>query len=294
MSDAVVELQAHAKVNLTLEVLGRRPDGFHNLVSIMQTVDLHDRLTLTAADDLELKCDVPGLEGEANLVRMAANALRSATGTQKGARITLEKQIPIAAGLGGGSSDAAAALRGLDRIWSLGLPHDELMRIALELGSDVPFFLHGGTALVQGRGENVVPLRRPHIDWIVVLSPEIELEGKTGRLFGMLTAEEHTRGVLSHKLAGRIRAGSDMPPQFLFNAFDGIASRAFPELDRFREAFRAVGARDVVLSGAGPSLIAVAPSRAIGLAWQLLLKNRGMRAYLTRAWWPGDVAGVSA
>lgn len=294
MSSAVVEMRAHAKVNLTLEVLGRRPDGYHNLVSIMQTLDLHDRLTLTAAENLEFSCDVPELAGEANLVMKAAKALQSAAGTRRGARITLAKQIPTAAGLGGGSSDAAAALRGLDRLWSLGLPGDELMRIALELGSDVPFFLHGGTALVQGRGENVVPLPRPHIDWIVVLSPDIELEGKTGRLFGMLTAEAHTRGVLSHKLAGRIRAGSDMPPQFLFNAFDGIAGQAFPELGRFREAFRSVGARDVVLSGAGPSLIAVAPSRAIGLAWQLLLKNRGMRAFLTRAWWPDETAGVSA
>lgn len=289
MTGSSFQIHAHAKVNLTLEVLGRRPDGYHNLVSIMQTVDLHDRLTFAPAAGLELVCNLPELEGEVNLVWKAMRAIQAAAGTRRGIRITLDKQIPTAAGLGGGSSDAAAALRGVNRAWELGLSGDELMRIALELGSDVPFFLFEGTALVQGRGENVVPLPRPHIDWIVILSPEIQLDGKTGQMFRLLTPESHSRGVLSHKLAGRIRAGSDMPPQFLFNAFDAIAGRAFPGLDAFRSAFQAVGAREVVLSGAGPSLIAIAPSREIGLAWQLLLKSRGMRAFLCRAWWPDPV-----
>jgi len=286
MTGPEFQIQAHAKVNLTLEVLGRRPDGYHNLVSIMQTVDLHDRLTFAPAAGLELACNVPELEGEANLVWKAMCAVQAATEAKHGIRITLEKRIPTAAGLGGGSSDAAAALRGLMRAWNLALSGDALMRIALDLGSDVPFFLYEGTALVQGRGENVVPLPRAHMDWIVVLAPEIQLDGKTGQMFRLISPEDYSRGVLSHKLAGRIRAGSDMPPQFMFNAFDSIADRAFPGLAACRSAFKSVGAREVVLSGAGPSLIAIAPSREIGLAWQLLLKSRGMRAFLCRAWWP--------
>jgi 4-diphosphocytidyl-2-C-methyl-D-erythritol kinase len=161
-----------------------------------------------------------------------------------------------------------------------------LQELAVQLGADVTFFLYGGAALVQGKGEDVVQLPPPKIDWVVILSPEIHLPGKTGKMFSLVTPDLYTRGVLSHKLAGRIRGGGDTPGQFLFNAFDQIAAKAFPDLERYRAAFKAIGAREVVLCGAGPSMFAVAPTREIGLAWQLLLKSKGTRAYLTRRWSP--------
>ncbi|MBI2966143.1 MAG: 4-(cytidine 5'-diphospho)-2-C-methyl-D-erythritol kinase [Chloroflexi bacterium] len=282
----LVKMEAHAKVNLTLEVLGKRPDGYHNIVSIMQTVDLHDDIELAPARDLDLECNDPSLAGEANLALKAANLLRAASGVSAGVRIRLDKRIPVAAGLGGGSSDAAAVLSGLNRLWGLDWPAGRLRELAVQLGADVTFFLHGGTALVQGKGEDVVQLPPPQIDWVVILSPEIHLPGKTRKMFSLVTPDLYTRGVLSHKLAGRIRGGGDTPEQFLFNAFDQIAAAAFTDLERYRAAFKAVGAREVVLCGAGPSMFAVAPTREIGLAWQLLLKSKGTRAYLTRRWSP--------
>lgn len=286
-----MKLEAHAKLNLTLEVLGKRHDGYHNLVSVLQTIDLHDEIELESSDGISLKCDVPELAGGDNLVVKSAQALRDVAGTSDGVHITLRKRIPAAGGLGGGSADAAAVLEGLNRLWKAGLDARELSSLALTIGSDVPYLLRGGTALVQGRGEDVTPLPRADLEWFVLLSPHIRperLKNKTGALFSRLTAGNHTRGVLSHKLAGRIRGGGDVPPQFFFNAFDRVADEAFPGMDEYRTGFRGVGAAEVILSGAGPTLYAVADSREVGVAWQLLLQNRGWNATLTRAWWPDE------
>jgi 4-diphosphocytidyl-2-C-methyl-D-erythritol kinase len=281
-----LRLKAHAKINLTLEVIGKRPDGYHNLASIMQTVALHDEIEIEEADDLTLDCDVPGLSGDSNLVLVAARALREVAGLNDGARIVLRKSIPEAAGLGGGSSDAATVLKGLNRLWGAGLDDRELASLAAGIGSDVPFLLRGGTALVQGRGEDVTPLPAAAIEWIVLLTPAVSVENKTAALFSKLGNSAHTRGTLSHKLAGRIRGGGDVPPQFLFNAFDAAADESFTGFREFRSGFAAIGAPEVTLSGAGPTLFTIAATRELGVAWQLLLQSRGWNARLTHAWWP--------
>lgn len=288
MSDAGIRVEAHAKVNLTLEILGKRHDGYHNLVSVMQTLELHDTITVLPSPTLSITCSEPSLSNEDNLAFKAAAALRAVTGATRGAQIGVEKAIPVAAGLGGGSSDAAAVLRGLNELWNVGLTAGELASLAFTLGADVPFFLRGGTALVQGRGDDVTPLPPAQLDWIVVLSPESFADDKTRRLFAQVQPRHYTRGALSHKLAGRIRAHGDVPPQFFFNAFSEIAVDAFPQAQRAFNDFGEVGARDVVLSGAGPSFFAVPPNRETGVAWQLLLQSRGWRAFLTRAWWSPD------
>src|SRR5215468_2228913 len=149
-------LNAAAKINLTLEVLGRRTDGYHEIVTVMQTVDLSDRLVVEDADVLELRTtasDVP-TDGT-NLALRAAAALRDGAEVSRGARITLEKRIPVAAGLGGGSADAAAVLVGLNRLWGLRWSSARLAEVAVTLGMDVPFFLYGGVALGTGRGERL-------------------------------------------------------------------------------------------------------------------------------------------
>ncbi|MBT3941863.1 MAG: 4-(cytidine 5'-diphospho)-2-C-methyl-D-erythritol kinase [Chloroflexi bacterium] len=282
-----IEIEAHAKVNLTLEILGKRDDGYHDIVSIMQTIDLHDTVSLSASDDITLICDDPGLDGENNLALVAARRLQKAVGVSAGAEIRLEKRIPVSAGLGGGSSDAATVLNGLNRLWDLKLPLPELEAIAAEVGSDVPYLLSGGTALVQGRGEHVVPLAHANVDWMVVVSPETDLEDKTARLYSELSQSDHTRGVLTHKLAGRIRGGGDAPAQFFFNAFEPYANQVFPDYAQIRDTFHNLGAMGILMSGAGPSMFALAPSREIGVAWQLMLEmQHGLRAYLVKRWDP--------
>ncbi len=169
--DSAVLLRAPAKVNLFLEVLGKRSDGYHEIATLLVAVSLYDTLELTeeASGAVRLECDAPGLTtGPDNLVLKAAARLRQHTGCQRGATIRLTKRIPLAAGLAGGSTDCAAALAGLNRLWHLGLERDELARLGGELGSDVPFFFHTPAAWCTGRGEVVKPLTlgRP-LDFVI-------------------------------------------------------------------------------------------------------------------------------
>ena len=285
--DGPVVEQAHAKLNLTLEVLGKRQDGYHDLASVMQTVELHDDVAVEDAARVEVICDDPALLGEANLGYRAAESLRSKAGVRRGARITVTKRIPLAAGLGGGSADAAATLRALNRLWDLGLSLEELSGLGAAVGSDVPFLVHEGTALVRGRGEQVTLLPPASLDWLIVLCPVIQLDGKTGRLFSQVTPDMYTLGDLSHKLAGRIRGGGDVPAELMFNVFDRLAPKVFPGWTMYRDALTSLGAREVILAGAGPSMFAKAPRKELGTAWQLLLeKQRGWRVFLTRPWQP--------
>src|SRR5215831_14410834 len=171
-----IALRASAKVNLSLEVLGKRPDGFHEIASVMHAVDLADRLTLEAAPTVSFHADDPELPtDEGNLVVRAAALLREAAGVEAGAKIELRKRIPVAAGLGGGSSDAAAALWGLSRLWGLGWSRARLAELAVRLGMDVPFFLGPGPALATGRGERLEPLGRMGGYALVLVNPGVSV-----------------------------------------------------------------------------------------------------------------------
>ena len=283
----MLALEAHAKVNLTLEVLGRREDEYHDIASVIQTIDLCDTLTLESADNMTLECDSSGLAAADNIALKAAVLLKEHSGTRDGVHIRLSKNIPLSSGLGGGSSDAAAVLVGLNRLWSLGLPIQDLLPIATRLGSDVPFFLHGGTAMVLGRGERVRVLPPADLQWMVVLIPGIKLPHKTASAYAMLDDGKFTRGFLTRKLEARIRGGGDVPPQFLFNVFDAVAFDAFPGLKKYWSAFHSLGARELHLAGSGPSVFAPVSRRELGTALQLLLSRRyGWEVYLASTWWP--------
>ncbi len=286
----MLTLEAHAKINLTLEVLGKRDDGYHEIVSVIQTVDLHDTVALESADGIVLECDRPELATPDNLAVRAAHLLRERTGCADGARIVLDKRIPVAAGLGGGSSDAAATFKGLNELWGLGLSPGDLAEVAAELGSDVPFLLQGGAAMLESRGEVMRPLPPPDLRWLVVLSPSIELSDKTASLYGRVSEANYTPGHLSRKLAARIRGGGDVPPQFLFNTFDDVAREAFPGLDAYWAALHDLGAREIHVTGTGPSLYAPVSRKEQGTAIQLMLRHRhGWEAHLVSPWQPSEV-----
>ena len=279
--------RAHAKINLTLEILGIRPDGYHDLASVIQTLDLFDDVTVEAADETEVTCDDPSIAGEANLAHRAAEALRQQAGVRYGARISITKRIPVAAGLGGGSADAAATLRALNRLWRTGLNTTQLAEIGATVGSDVPFLVHGGTALVQGRGERITSLPDADLGWVILLCPDIRIEAKTKTTFSKVTASNYTRGGLSFKLAARIRGGGDAPAELMFNVFTDMAPAVFLGWASYRETLASMGAREIMLAGAGPAMFARAPRREIGTAWQLMLeKTYGLKAFLVRAWNP--------
>ena len=281
----MLTLQAHAKLNLTLEVLGRRPDGYHEVASIMQTLELADTLTFEPADSLDVTCSDPELDGPANLAWQAADLLRRQSGTVSGAHIAIRKNIPVSAGLGGGSSDAAATLVGLNGMWGLGLSHDQLRSMAATLGSDVPFLIQGGTAMATGRGERIRPLPPTPLPWFVLAFPETSRPDKTRLMYESITGEHFTRGGLTRKLEARIRIGGDVPPQLLFSAFDTVARSAYPDVERCWSDMYAAGAREIHVCGSGPTLYAAIDRKEIATTVQLVMERiKGWPAVTTRAW----------
>ena len=279
-----ISLKARAKLNLTLEILGKRDDGYHNVASIMQTLDLADDVIVRPSDSLELTCDVPELGGRANLAWRAADLLRQEAGVREGVAIEIRKRIPIAAGLGGGSADAAAVLVGLNRMWKLGMSNDDLHSLAARLGSDVPFLIEGGTAMATGRGEIIRRLPSAPLPAFVIAVPKSDLADKTARMYGALTRTDFTRGALTRKLEARIRNGGDVPPQYLFNAFDEVARAAFPEVRACWEDAYSLGAREIHLCGSGPAIYAAIGRKELATTVHLVMDRiKGWRTLTARA-----------
>lgn len=253
-----LRLLAPAKINLALEVLRRRTDGYHELDTVLTTIDLADEVRLAAHDGLDVGLAGTGsddIDQAEELCGRAARALADAAGRAADARIEVTKRVPVAAGLGGGSSDAAAVLRGLDVLWELDWPVERLEEIAAQLGSDVPFFLHGGTARCTGRGEIVEPLRdlRP-LRLLVLLPPTAPAAGKTARRFGALVERDFGEGEHSRRTAQRIARGAPPPARDLVNVFEAVVERSDAELVAHYAAYGVAGARQLHLCGAGPAV----------------------------------------
>lgn len=280
----MLELHAHAKLNLGLEVTGKRPDGYHNIVSVMQLVDLRDTLTFTPARGIHLLSDDPAMlaEGEGNMVLRAAHLLRETCGVERGASITLNKRIPTAAGLGGGSSDGATALLGLSQFWGVDLPGEELARLGVMLGSDVPFFFGGPTALVEGRGEQVTPVTPSPAFCAVLVSRPYNIPGKTRQLYASLTPADMSDGTATRELLDALRQGGDITSMPLYNSFERAAFEVFPGLSDVRRQMLDAGAPNVHLSGSGPTLYTLYPQSVTIEAQKLYeaVSQMGLRTYL--------------
>tara|TARA_B100001146_G_scaffold147577_1_gene129702 strand:- start:151 stop:1014 length:864 start_codon:yes stop_codon:yes gene_type:complete len=269
-----MKIKAPAKVNLSLEILGKRVDGFHDISSIIQTISLFDKLQIEIDDDLTLESPGFDLDPNENIVFLAAKNMREKYAVDFGARMVLQKEIPVSAGLGGGSSDAAAAIKILNEIWSLNLPLQELVAFASTIGSDIPFFLEGGTSFVQGRGELIRELPDCQVGWIVIVVPNIKLENKTKTMYSYLIEDSHTSGGLSRKLEARIRNGGDCPPQLMFNGFLDVAKTTIPGIKEVVSIFNKVGVQEIHLAGSGPSLFTIVKRKEIATALSLLLTHK--------------------
>ena len=255
---ALFKLIAPAKINLALEVLGKRLDGYHDIKSIVQTLDFVDELEFSPAQNLEITSDLTGWEGSKSLIAKAARLLRERCGCKDGARVCVIKRIPLMSGLGGDSSDGAAALKGFNRLWNLGLSDPELMEMGAALGSDVPFFFVGGTALIEGRGEIVTPLKAFPQTWVVLLLPPVVAEnGKTARLYNALKSGDFTEGDKTEKFVRALMESWEIPPSLFGNAFERAAAELWPEIEEYRWRFIEAGAYRVRLSGAGPALFSL-------------------------------------
>jgi 4-diphosphocytidyl-2-C-methyl-D-erythritol kinase len=274
---------APAKVNLTLEVLAARPDGFHEIRSVVQTIDLCDRLQFQTGDRVEFRCADPKWLSAESLVSKAAGLLHERAGCSQGVTVNLDKHIPLLSGLGGDSSDAAAMLRGLNRLWGLDLAQEELLSLATRLGSDVPFFLHGGTALLAGRGEVITPLPPPRQTWLVLMLPPVaRTSGKTGRLYASISDEHYTSGESTMRMAEQLAGRGEVAANTVFNVFDRVAPDCFEGLGSYWEHFLASGAPQVHLAGSGPALFTLTRDKAQAEKIYRSLRQQKLDSYLAR------------
>ncbi|MBI4267420.1 MAG: 4-(cytidine 5'-diphospho)-2-C-methyl-D-erythritol kinase [Chloroflexi bacterium] len=278
----MLTVPAPAKLNLTLEVLGDRPDGFHEIRSVIQTISLADYLHFSPGEKLKFKSNSPGWDAGQSLVSKAVSLLQQITGCHRGATIGVEKNIPLLSGLGGDSSDAAAVLRGLNQLWDLNLPVEKLLELSRQLGTDVAFFLYGGTALVEGRGEIVTPLPRfPH-RWIVLVIPPVpRLIGKTGQLYARLNAGHYSGGQITQKLVDALSGKGRFTPSMLFNTFENVAFDYFPVADACRSHLLKMGAPNVHLAGSGPALFTLLDDKARAEELYARCRQQGLESYLT-------------
>jgi len=252
-------LPSFAKVNLHLRVLGKRGDGFHDIFAVFQSISLHDELTFERVDGgTELTCDDPAVPlDETNLIMRAANVLAADFNVKTGALIHLKKQIPMGGGLGGGSSNAAVALVGLSRLWDLGPMPEQLGKIATGLGSDVPFFLHGGTAIGSERGSTIESIEDFSAECVIVVTPHIHIS--TAKAYADLNAANLTNEE-SNRILRVCRAeasSANFLRAELENDFEQSVFAAYPEIERAKQTLIELGARQTLMSGSGASVFAI-------------------------------------
>jgi 4-diphosphocytidyl-2-C-methyl-D-erythritol kinase len=255
-----IEVLTPAKINLGLEVIRRRGDGYHDIATVLQTVSIFDRLHISPAASTEVRIVDRIIQIEDNLASRAIETALQSGLTQGTYRVDIKKRIPVAAGLGGASADAAAILS------ALGSDRDstgnELATLALQLGSDVPFLLQGGAARATGRGEILEPCSSIRGCWIVLASPNIEIDRKTAKLYGALRSSDFSDGGASLRVASALDRGSIPDSADLENAFARPLHELIPELSSLIAHFRQAGAPFVALSGAGPTHYTIVPSLA--------------------------------
>ncbi len=304
-SPASLKIKTPAKINLLLHVKGKRPDGYHDIVTVMQAIDLYDELHIEKAENIELQCTSPDVPSdENNLVYMAAVKLREFSGINKGASIRLKKNIPVAAGLGGGSSDAAAVLSGLNHLWGLGLQEETLRELGRKIGSDVPFFLGGPTALGFGRGDELTQISNETDYWYLLVNPGIlistpwvysqvdissdnvrgnVLPGERDNWIGPLmrpNLELTNEGVhIKIFLPDGLRLEGNKIWLFPYNDLEGVVIRRYPVIKKIKDEMVASGAMFAMMSGSGSSVFGIFRDRD-----SVERANSKMQCYEWRTW----------
>ena len=274
--------KAYAKINLGLKVLGRRPDGYHEILSVAQCVDLADVLYFESASSDQLTCSLDSLStGPDNLVCRAVDAFRARLDRPtQSFRIHLEKNIPIGAGLGGGSADAAAVLRALNRFYDQPFSNADLRQIAATLGSDIPFLVEGGTVLMRGRGEMLEALSWEDAVFYVLAYPDVEISTAWayGQLGPILTENSPYFNFIVSLSGGCV--DHDRLFEVLENDFTPAVDRAYPIVAELRSQLDRVGARATFMSGSGSTVYGIFDDRKTASQAQSALQRQGCRSFL--------------
>jgi len=280
-----------AKLNLYLEVLNKRKDGYHNINTVFERIGLSDKIILKPRRDNKIKiiCSSPLVpKGKTNLAYRSAKLLQDNFLVKKGVNIEIKKRIPVGAGLGGGSSNAAAVLTGLNKFWGLRLGQNKLVKLAAGIGSDVPFFIYDSPfALGSGRGEKIKPLRA--LDsvklWHVLAVPKIEVLTpviyKKWDSYSRLTSPRRGDKILTSALK---KSDLSLIAKSLLNSLERVTSGLYPEVARIKERFICLGLKAVLMSGSGPAVFAIVPSRkeAVSLCRQLKEENKFWQVFASQ------------
>lgn len=284
-----ITLAAPAKVNLTLDILGKRADGYHELESVMQQITLFDFITLRRIEPgLQLHCSHPLVpEGEDNIAYQAAQLMLEKLDSSAGLEITIEKNIPVGAGLAGGSTDAAAVLMGINTLMEMNLSLPELMTAGSQLGSDIPFCIQGGTALARGRGELLTPLPAGPVLQLVLVKPDFFLStAEVYRRFRLEKLEQ--RPGLDAFLAAWTQYDMINMAESMVNVLETVTLSLCPEIQTIKQELIDNGALQAVMSGSGPTVFGVFPDlQTAGLAWQKM-QQRYEEVFLAASYYGGD------
>ena len=258
----MIKIEGNAKINLTLDILGKRPDGYHEVAMVMQSIGLHDTIEMEkSAAGIALTINVPWLRAdEKNLAWRAAALMQQEYGLSGGVNMRLTKRIPVAAGLAGGSADAAAVLRGMNRLYELGLSDAKLCELGARLGSDIPFCLLGGTMLSTGRGEVLTRLSNLPETWVVLAKPRISVSTAWAyQNYDEQGAEQHPDNArIQQEIA---RGDRKAVAKLLCNVLESVTIRRYDVISRYKTMMLEQGAMASMMSGSGPTVFGLVGSR---------------------------------
>lgn len=275
-------LKAYAKINLSLDIVGKREDGYHLLEMIMQAVELHDEVILTEKKaGISLSCDKSYVPvDERNIAYKAAKLIMEETGLKSGIHIHINKNIPVAAGLAGGSTDAAAVLKGMNAMFSLGLSYEELKVLGLKLGADVPYCIEGGTALCEGVGERITKLESFSGYVVVLVKPPFGVSTK--EVYGAFNLEKIKRHVETKKLIDSL-AKSDLNGVHYYsrNLLENVVIQSYPVIKSIKQRVVKTGARVTLMSGSGPTVYGIYENKETAVRALNELRKNGNEVILT-------------
>ena len=250
--------KSYAKINLILEILGKLDNGFHEISSVVQTIDLYDTIIFKQSNHISLKCNIKALENENNLIIKTIKLLKKKYNYPGGISITLNKKKPMSSGLGGGSSNAATTILTLQELWKLPISKKELLNIALEIGSDVPYFIHGGTALVKGRGEKIVKLPPVAPDLkILICLPKTYIHNKTKSMYKSISKTFFTKEQYTKKLVQQIKLKMPINSAMCHNVFENILQSTNPKTFKQFEFIQSSIDKNIHLTGAGMAMFLI-------------------------------------
>lgn len=275
----MITYKSPAKINLTLEVLGKRADGYHEIRSVMQTVSLNDIMDISLGEKDDITCDYPDWQAEKSLLPKAMKIFREQTGFAAPLNIGLKKNIPLMAGLGGDSSNAATILLAMNELSGLGLGNDKLAGMARQLGSDVTFFLFQGTCVSEGRGEIIHPFRNLPEMQVLLIRPDVKTAAnKTAAAYGRVCEQFYTQGEYTRNLMKDLEDGTDISSG-IFNVFENTEFMVGNPLDTARKHLLKMGIPWLKLAGSGPCMFYISDSDVEITDYCKMISNQNMTAW---------------